>query len=848
MDNNIIVKDLVLLGGGHAHVHTLKMLGMDPVEGVRVTLVTRDLETPYSGMIPGYVAGYYTKDECHVDLVRLCGFAGVRLIHAEVCDLNVFEKVVYCKDGRPPIRYDVLSLDIGIAPVPLPGIWNSKPGTAVPSITPVKPIDSFATRWDTILQRILKLARNGGGNAPLDTRNSSPYHLRIVGGGGGGVELAFALHYRLHKELDKLGASAAKENLRVSVINRGDTLMSTHKLCVQKLITKKLKEKGIDVILGTEIVSANAPTTDALDDGNSSGGKTLISKAGAIFPFDEVIWCTQGVAQSWLKNVEGLATTADGGFIRVGPTLESVSIEDVFACGDVCHLDASPRPKAGVFAVRAGPPLTTNLRNRLLGRDREQIKWTPQQDFLGIIGIGNEEAVASKGPLGIEGPFVWKLKDKIDRLWMNMYQVLPDKEQMMAQKQKVRRKAHKQEKDEGDGGVLTLETEPEEQEGDVEVPEVARNMGAETIAMLSKAKMRCGGCGSKIGANILSRVLASVKQDIYPRVEVLAGAGDDAALVLPPPNGSKEVLVHTLDYFRSFVGDPFIFGKIAANHSLSDIHAMNGQPVTALALCVIPYGPEAQVESNLRHMLAGCLEVLKEEKCSLVGGHTSEGTETALGLSVNGLADLDKVMRKGPLESGDVIILTKALGTGTLLAADMRGKARGRWVAGAINSMLLSNRTAATILQAYGCRHCTDVTGFGFLGHLLEMLKYVTEDGAETSPSSSTVGAVLSLHAMPLLEGARACVEQGVLSTLHPQNVRCSQAIKNLEVGAKSSVYPLLFDPQTAGGLIATVRPGVADSLVQALREGGYPATTVVGRVTTRSDTSDGAPFITLEM
>ena len=269
-------------------------------------------------------------------------FAGVRLIHAEVSGLDVFKKVVQCKDGRPPIRYDVLSLDIGIAPIPLPGIWE---GAAQNSITPVKPIDSFATRWDAILKKVLHNANEGTAG-----EKSSPYHLRIIGGGGGGVELAF-FHYRLHTELSNLGATAARKRLKISVIHRGCTLMSQHKPCVQKLITRKLSEKNIEVVLNTEIISA----TESL----------LVSTTGTAFPFDEVIWCTQGVPQGWLKSVEGLAVTEEG-FVRVGPTLESVSVEDVYACGDVCHLEHSPRPKAGVFAVRAGPPLTTNLRNRLL--------------------------------------------------------------------------------------------------------------------------------------------------------------------------------------------------------------------------------------------------------------------------------------------------------------------------------------------------------------------------------------------------------------------------------------------------------------------------------------------------
>jgi selenide, water dikinase len=403
--SSIIVKDLLLVGGGHTHVHTIKMLGMDPIEGVRVTLITRDLETPYSGMLPGYVAGYYTHEECHIDLVKLCAFGNVRLIHAEACDMNVFEKVVYCKDNRPPVRYDVVSIDIGISPIPMSQVWgNSSINEGGSSITPVKPIDGFAARWTVILDRIMAMAAQ-------QHQQQQDFHLRIVGGGGGGVELAFALHHRLHTELSKRGARDAQRRLKVSILHRGNALMSSHKPAVQAIIARRLKEKNIAVHLGAEVAEAST----------EGSHKSLRTTTGASFAYDEVIWCTGGRAQPWLRDVEGLSTTEEG-FIRVGPTLESESIQDVYAAGDVCHLVESPRPKAGVFAVRAGPPLTANLRGRLLGRPaEEQVRWVPQADFLGIVGVGDGEAVASKGPLGIEGAFVWKLKDRIDRLWMKMY-------------------------------------------------------------------------------------------------------------------------------------------------------------------------------------------------------------------------------------------------------------------------------------------------------------------------------------------------------------------------------------------------------------------------------------------
>ena len=205
----IIVKDLVLVGGGHAHVQTMKMLGMNPIPGVSVTLISKDVESPYSGMIPGFVAGHYTREECHVDLVKLCSFGGVNMIHAEACKLDVDRKMVYLKDGRPPIHYDVLSIDVGIAPKAIEVLKESKQ-----NITPVKPIDGFAARWEVILARVLAV------------ENNKIVRVAIVGGGAGGVELCFAMHYRLQK--DMISAGKDPSQLQISIYNRGKTLMSQH--------------------------------------------------------------------------------------------------------------------------------------------------------------------------------------------------------------------------------------------------------------------------------------------------------------------------------------------------------------------------------------------------------------------------------------------------------------------------------------------------------------------------------------------------------------------------------------------------------------------------------------------
>lgn len=207
LSSNIVFKDLVLIGGGHAHVHTIKMMGMKPVPGVRVTLVTRDCDTPYSGMLPGYVAGYYTREQCHIDLRKLCSFSNTRFIHAEASGLDTLNKLIHFRD-RPSLSYDVVSIDIGITPKVIDN-WTKLLSM---NITPVKPIDSFARRWEDLLDRLIHV--------------SSPLRVTIVGGGAGGCELCFGMHRRLHMELEKHGKDP--ELIQISLINRSATVMSSH--------------------------------------------------------------------------------------------------------------------------------------------------------------------------------------------------------------------------------------------------------------------------------------------------------------------------------------------------------------------------------------------------------------------------------------------------------------------------------------------------------------------------------------------------------------------------------------------------------------------------------------------
>jgi len=342
--------------------------------------------------------------------------------------------------------------------------------------------------------------------------------------------------------------------------------------------------------------------------------------------------------------------------------------------------------------------------------------------------------------------------------------------------------------------------------------------------------MRCGGCAAKVGPLPLSRALARLQttEDGRRRTDADAESPtaspssvvrppsfepEDAAVLAPPPDGAR--LLATVDLFKSFFDDPYVFGEIAANHALTDVFAMGGTPRQALAIAMVPPGPAAKTEETLFQLLAGARACLDREDVALVGGHAAEG-DLALGFAVLGAAAPDRILRKSGLCAGDALVLAKPIGTGILFAAAMRGRADAAWLAGALDGMRQSSREAARICAAHGATAMTDISGFGLAGHLGEML------------TASAATAELDLAAIPLYAGARELAEAGIASTLLPENLAQS-GILRIEVGA--AMRALLFDPQTAGGLLAGIPGNEAAACVAALRTAGYGNATAIGRV-----------------
>ena len=747
-----VARDIVLVGGGHSHVVVLKRFAMQPEPGLRLTLICTDVHTPYSGMLPGYVAGHYDYDSVHIDLSRLAMFAGARLYREEVIGLDRTNGKVLCRN-RPPVPYDRLSINIGSTPQ-LAGV----PGAAG-YVVPVKPIYQFNQRWLALLGRVQQ-------------HYQGVLRIAVVGAGAGGVELLLAMQYRLQREFVGLGRNV--HLLQFHLLGAEPVILPTHNAGVRQRFMRVLTERGVSLHLGSQVTQVET--------------NRLICASGEVVEADEIMWVTQAGGAQWLQGT-GLALDANG-FLVVNDCLQSITDPLVFAAGDIAAMQNHPLPKAGVFAVRQGRPLADNL--RLSVRARTLRPYHPQSSWLALISTGDKYAVASRGAIGFAGQWVWRWKDWIDQRFMRKFSEF---EAMDPNAAPASAPASSQ---------LALSQE-------------------ESLQAISAIAMRCGGCGAKVGASVLSRALGQLQ--VIERDDVVIGlhSPDDAAVVRVPPG---KAMVHSVDFFRSFVDDPYIFGKIAANHALGDIFAMGAEAQSATAIATVPPGLEAKVEDLLFQMMTGAVEVLNQAGCALVGGHTGEGQELALGFAINGLIDdnFDHLMRKGGMQAGDVLILTKPIGTGTLFAAHVLMKARGRWIDAALQSMVQSNRLGAQCMRAYGATACTDLTGFGLLGHLVEM----------TKPSG--VDAEISLSALPLLDGALDTVAAGIVSSLQPANVRLRRALRNQDAWVNHPRYPLIFDPQTAGGLLASVPADRAESCVAALRELGYGLTCIIGRILAQGD------------
>ena len=703
-----LTRDLVLIGGGHTHALVLRKWGMNPLPGARVTVINPGPTAPYSGMLPGFVAGHYNRSELDIDLVRLARFAGARVILGPVEGIDTTARLVHVP-GRPPVAFDVASVNVGITSdmPPLPGFAEHA--------VPAKPLGPFASRWVEYMT------------------GTGPAAVAVIGGGVAGVELVMAMAHALR---------ARQRPAQVTLIDNAQALTATGDKAAAT-IRRAMADLGVELIEQATIARIEKGRI-VLEDGREVPASFVTGAAGAR-PYD---W----IAQTGLD--------LQGGYIRVTGQLQS-SDPAIFAAGDCAHLTEDPRPKAGVYAVREAPVLFDNLRAALgAGQMR---RYQPQKDYLKLISLGGKSALAERLGTSFSGSLMWKWKDHIDQTFMNKFRDLPQ----------------------------------------MAPPALPRHHAAGVQEALGEKPM-CGGCGAKIGHGALRAALADLpapkRDDITPL------PGDDAALMTT--GNVRQVM--TSDHLRGFTNDPVPMTRIAAVHALGDIWAMGAKPQAATATIILPRMlPELQ-HRTMAEIMITATEVIREAGAEIVGGHSSIGDELTIGFTLTGLCEKDPITLSGG-RPGDALILTKPLGSGVLMAAEMAGQAKGHWIAEAFRQMGQPQGEAARILAA--AHAMTDVTGFGLAGHLLGICE------------ASDCGAVLDLDVIPLMAGAQELSTQGIRSTIFNDNRAIAP---DLPIGGKTD---LLFDPQTAGGLLAAVAHDQAHELCERLRHAGYPAV-IIGQLT----------------
>ena len=719
---------LVLIGGGHSHVQVLRRRMMRPEEGAHlaVTLIAREVHTPYSGMLPGRVAGRYAHDEMHIDLAKLCRAADVELVIDEVEALDLESKQVFTQ-SHPPLRCDLLSLNSGAVPG-IEGVEIAGP------VTPVKPIGQFLAAWSTVQSAFQSALKQGQGR-----------RLAVVGAGAGGVELILAIRRRFENA-----------PLNLTLLEAGETILPGHSTRVRRWAEVELQAAKVTMLKGFQVVKVDSDC--------------VVSDAGESIGADHTLWTT-GVAAPRYPQDSGLQVDSSG-FVEVNDRLQSLSHQWVFAAGDVAALAEQPRPKSGVYAVRAGPVLAENLLR--YSQSAPLKRYRAQKQALAIIGNSRGMAVASRGRLFAAGRLLSWLKAHIDRRFMARF-VPP----------------------------------PMADEADTLVPE--------------DTTMRCAGCGSKLPADLTGRVLGRL--DVHPETEVLQGIGEDAAVIqigthTVEPDAAKGT--HTLcvstDHFPQMVSDTYLFGRIAAHHGLSDLFAMGAHPRYALANLSIKLMASTLMEEDAYLALKGANDVFRESGVTLVGGHSTESDTTQLGCTVFGEMHSAPLVKSG-LEADDLLVLTKPLGIGVLLAGEMRMRTLGRWLEAALAVMNQSNGQAALMLRAHGGRSCTDVTGFGLLGHLLEML------------GASDKSAEIWLDRVPTLDGASHLMREGVESSLQQANEAALEEVELSGIEPSRPALRLLMDPQTSGGMLFGIAESEAESLIAALRASGYTEASIIGRI-----------------
>ena len=687
-----ITNDLVLIGGGHSHLSVLMKLSKRPINGNRITLITNEIDTPYSGMIPGYIEGIYSWRDSHIDLYRLCLKLNVRFIHAEVERVSAYEKEIYFKD-RPKIKFDVLSINTGIQSN------NREIKGAAKYCLPVKPISKLANNFLNKITNFKSIA--------------------FIGGGAGSVELALAIKKRFLN---------INQDIKITIITGKRGLLSTFPQKTKLTSLKTLEKFKIDIIEYKRVLEVKP--------------KQIILSDKSMLKIDKAILSTNSMTPKWLAKSDILLTKDN--YILVNKSFQT-NYKYVFASGDVIDFNNQNLKKAGVFAVRSGKPLAINIKQFILGKKLVEYKFN--KNYLALIGTSKRSAIATKYNLTFNSRFFFYLKKYIDQNFIKKFSDFRIRKKFTLDALKT--------------DVLNIFVKHKEKitdENDI---------------------MQCKGCAAKVPLNALKQALP---KDIV-------STSEDAVSVPGHPE-----LYQTVDMISSIITDPFLLGKIAANHSISDMVSVNSKITSAMMILQLPLSKTEINSRDLEQVLLGANEIFKTIDCPLIGGHTMIGKDKdpIIGFSILGQKQKKiKIMKnRRKIKTKDLLILTEKIGSGLIFAGINNYLIDSYFQIDVIKQMIKGNLNFGKISNQLNILSMTDITGFGLANHLLNLIK---RDNSKT-------GLTIYPNKIPLFEGVNECLNKDIKSSLFKSNYDIAQK-DIIYKRDKSKLDNILYDPQTVGGI-----------------------------------------------
>ncbi len=598
------------------------------------------------------------------------------------------------------------------------------------------------------------------------TQKTKVYQLAIVGAEIDAIEIALAIQHRVLEELNK--KVKALETFQLTIFTPENKILSQFNPRIRNIFSAFLEKKGVTVFTNQQVTSV--------------GKDELICENKNVFKADKVLFCTQTSSDEWIRNSNLKLDKNE--FVCVNDYLQSVSSSDIFAVGDIKSTGASIEnkniPKVQVYATKQGITLYKNIKNCL--KEKKLKKYIPQKSYFYYVSTGDKYAVLLWKKLHLKGRLIWKLKTIRDKNFIRKYNNTNFIENKNVE---IKSSFFKKNKT------------------------IVYHQTGQTVKKLATAR--------ELSTRLLDQSLEKLSQHFSSENSIFS---DKKFSTTNNYSIGQKKYLQSIHFLNECLPDPYLFGKLVANHCISSIYAGGGKPINAFSIVSLKKATDNIVKDSFEKMLLGANDIFSKDQVKIIGGHSRQGEEeNGLGFSVTGTAITNP---KIAIEYGHSLVLTKPLGTGSLLLALQQNKIKGSWYENLLQHFLQSNKTAAEILNKSSYSFCSYVAGKGFLDSIFHNL-----------PPSYHLE--INVRNMPFLDGFEELNSSTKEVNFSEEEVNFSKNrmsfLKDTSIKFSNTQYNTFFEPQTCGGFVIILASKNAINLVNQLHAAGYHKAAIVGKL-----------------